>query len=132
MPKAKTEYTPIQKPEVTPYLDQPPAGWFALDVLQHQSESDWVAVMISVHPNDIAGPVVPLPGEFLHGWLPIPGQHSTREAAWKALEDMTDDIGTAWWNGLRDDWRAFWMREAGDTGRAKDAWEEYKRQSASP
>jgi hypothetical protein len=154
MPKAKNDHTPIQpsvpciakKPECTPYLDRPPAGWFALGVFPHQSELDWVANMISCHPIDIRGC---LPGErqepLQHlGWLPIPGKQRTPEAAWGALESMYDDqLGIRWWNGLTEPWRAFWMREVDDTTEipaarqsglwhAKGAWEEYKRQAARP
>ena len=38
--------------------------------------------------------------------------------------------GMFWWYGLSDQERARWMREAGDTGRAKDAWEAFKRITA--
>src|SRR5882724_8436339 len=41
-----------------------------------------------------------------------------------------DELGMAWWNALSDRERARWSREAGNTGRAKDAWEEFKRISA--
>jgi len=37
-----------------------------------------------------------------------------------------DELGIAWWNGLSDE-RAKWSHEAGNTGRAKDAWEAFKR-----
>jgi hypothetical protein len=39
-----------------------------------------------------------------------------------------DELGMAWWNGLSERERARWSREAGNTGRAKDAWEAFKRQ----
>lgn len=35
--------------------------------------------------------------------------------------------GMAWWNGLDDYERRRWMKLAGDTGRAADAWAEWKR-----
>jgi hypothetical protein len=38
-----------------------------------------------------------------------------------------DELGIAWWNGLSERERARWSREAGNTGRAKDAWEAFKR-----
>lgn len=38
--------------------------------------------------------------------------------------------GMAWWNGLDDEARAYWMRKAGDTGRAADAWEAFKSTAA--
>ena len=37
-----------------------------------------------------------------------------------------DDVGMAWWNGLSERERARWSREAGNTGRVKDAWEAFK------
>ena len=43
---------------------------------------------------------------------------------------MTDDeLGIAWWNSLTERERARWSEKAGNTGRAKDAWEAFK---ASP
>jgi hypothetical protein len=41
---------------------------------------------------------------------------------------MSDDdaFEMAWWNGLSERERARWSREAGNTGRAKDAWEAFK------
>jgi hypothetical protein len=38
--------------------------------------------------------------------------------------------GMEWWNGLSDDDRKQWAAKAGNTGRAADAWEAYKRQKA--
>jgi hypothetical protein len=40
-----------------------------------------------------------------------------------------DVLGMAWWNRLSKRDRARWSREAGNTGRAKDAWEAFKRQA---
>jgi len=37
-----------------------------------------------------------------------------------------DVLGMAWWNGLTEKERRRWMREAGDTGRAVDAWNAFK------
>jgi hypothetical protein len=41
---------------------------------------------------------------------------------------MTDDdeLGIAWWNNLTERERARWSEIAGNTGRAKDAWEAFK------
>jgi hypothetical protein len=41
-----------------------------------------------------------------------------------------DELGMAWWNGLSERERAKWSAIAGNTGRAKDAWEAFKRGSA--
>lgn len=36
-----------------------------------------------------------------------------------------EETGIVWWNSLDDKAREHWMREAGDTGRAVDAWHTY-------
>ena len=41
-----------------------------------------------------------------------------------------DVLGMAWWNGLTETERRRWMGEAGDTGRAVDAWNTFKAASA--
>ena len=40
-----------------------------------------------------------------------------------------DEAGMAWWNALTERERAKWSALAGNTGRAKDAWEAFKRAS---
>jgi hypothetical protein len=40
-----------------------------------------------------------------------------------------DELGVAWWNALTKQERAKWSAIAGNTGRAKDAWEAFKRAS---
>src|SRR5260370_33561818 len=42
------------------------------------------------------------------------------------FREIDDDAGMAWWNALTEPERDEWMRRAGNTGRAKDAWEAYK------
>ncbi len=42
-----------------------------------------------------------------------------------------DEIGMAWWNGLSERERTRWANLVG-TGRAKDAWEAFKRKSVEP
>jgi hypothetical protein len=37
-----------------------------------------------------------------------------------------DREGMQWWNDLRDEDRQHWMRQAGNTGRAVDAWRAFK------
>jgi hypothetical protein len=69
------------------YLDRPPAGWFALDVMRTASRKlDWCALMIDVDPD-----------EHRHGnrtareaWVRIPGKHRNRDAACDALQDMME------------------------------------------
>jgi len=41
-----------------------------------------------------------------------------------------DRTGMAWWNALTDAARRFWMQQAGNTGRAVDAWGAYKLHAA--
>lgn len=44
----------------------------------------------------------------------------------------TDDaLGLCWWNHLTEHERREWMRRAGDTGIAADAWECFKRHAPS-
>jgi hypothetical protein len=38
-----------------------------------------------------------------------------------------NEAGMAWWNGLTEQERGKWAEIAGNTGRAKDAWEAFKR-----
>ena len=35
------------------YLDHPPAGWFAVNVLPAPSRGDWVALMVDGHPDEL-------------------------------------------------------------------------------
>jgi hypothetical protein len=36
------------------YLDRPPTGWFALNVMRRNKRKwDWVALMVDVHPDDL-------------------------------------------------------------------------------
>lgn len=43
-------------------------------------------------------------------------------------DQLRDAIeGCEWWNSLSDQNRRFWMAEAGNTGRASDAWEIFKK-----
>ena len=65
------------------YLDRPPAGWFALDVMkEHSRKWDWVALMIDVHPDELQHCTA------REAWLRVPGKHRNKDAAWDALEDM--------------------------------------------
>jgi hypothetical protein len=55
------------------YLDRPPAGWFALAVMQKEWRKwDWVALMIDVHPDD-------LDRTTRHSWVRIPGKHRNKD-----------------------------------------------------
>jgi hypothetical protein len=47
------------------YLDQPPPGWFVLDVMkQKETERDWSALMIDVDPDDLANCTCEFPALF--------------------------------------------------------------------
>jgi hypothetical protein len=77
------------------YLDQPTAGWFALDVMKENSRKrEWVALMIDVHSADLKilrelGRSVPgIRYSLREAWLRVPGKHRNKEAAWGALQDM--------------------------------------------
>jgi hypothetical protein len=68
------------------YLDQPPAGWFVLDVMKREwRRLDWVALMIDVPPNDHRDGARPVRQCFVQ----IPGKHISRDAAYQAFLDMT-------------------------------------------
>ena len=44
----------------------------------------------------------------------------------QSAEDLDGEEGMAWWNGLDRRERAKWMKAAGDTGVAADAWHAFK------
>ena len=71
----------------TEYLDRPPAGWFALDVMKvgPGNKWDWVALMIDAHPDDFKTYRVLTVRQC---WVCIPGKHRNRATARDALEDM--------------------------------------------
>jgi hypothetical protein len=63
-------------------LDRLPAGWIVLDVYPREAHArDWTALVVNIHPRDCP------PGALRQGWLPVPGKHRNRDAAWDALED---------------------------------------------
>jgi hypothetical protein len=70
--------------EISTDLDRPPPGWFVLDVMKKVArKSDWVALMIDVHPADLAK------GRTARQcWVRIAGKHRSRTAAWDALQNM--------------------------------------------
>jgi hypothetical protein len=85
------------------YLDQPPAGWFVLDVMRQEDRGrDWVALMVDIHPDELKNCICDFPALFyvnpkdyraggrrvLQCWVRIAGKHRGRNAAWDALEDM--------------------------------------------
>jgi hypothetical protein len=86
------------------YLDQPPPGWFALDVMKAGSgrKWDWCALMIDVHPDQLKHCLCKTAFLYVHpneyqpdgsrtareAWVHIPGKHRNKDAAWDALEDM--------------------------------------------
>jgi hypothetical protein len=73
--------------KATEYLDQPPPGWFVLDVMRRKSRSrNWAALMVDFDADD-PNRVSP-PPDAQDAWVLIPGKHTNRDAAWDALEDM--------------------------------------------
>jgi hypothetical protein len=85
------------------YLDRPPAGWFALDVMRKEARKwDWVVLMVDVHPDDLktctcdfpallyVHPKDYRPGErkAQQRWVRVPGKHRNKDAAWDAVEGM--------------------------------------------
>ena len=85
------------------YLDRPPSGWFALDVMRRDTRKwDWVALTIDVHPDDLKYCLCKTAFLYVHpkeykpdgnrtaheAWVCVTGKHRNRDAAWDALEDM--------------------------------------------
>jgi|NGEPerStandDraft_6_1074524.scaffolds.fasta_scaffold186385_2 hypothetical protein len=90
------------KPQ-TKYLEQPPAGWFVLDVMRSGARGgDWTALMVDVDPDDLKNCACEFPALFYvdpkdyrpgsriahQGWVRIAGKHRSRTAACKTLENM--------------------------------------------
>jgi hypothetical protein len=96
-------------------LEHPPAGWFAVDVMRRNDTRkwDWVALMVSVRPDDLKTHACDFPARFVvhpkdyrpdgrktaqQCWVLVPGKHRNWEAAWEALHAMdghtalTEDI----------------------------------------
>ena len=63
--------------------------------------------------------------------LAMPPVHSVRIPPEARMMKDDDELGMAWWNALTDEGRAHWSKEAGDTGRAVDAWKAFKRSKIS-
>jgi hypothetical protein len=87
------------------YLDQPPSGWFVLDVMRRDENSrtrEWAALMVDVDPDELKNCTCDFPALFyVHPndyrggarhvgqcWIRIVGKHRSRTAAWNALEEM--------------------------------------------
>ena len=83
-------------------LDRPPAGWFALDVMQKDARWDWFALMVDVHPDELKHCLCKVAFLYVHpkeykpdgsrtareAWVRVPGKHRSKDAAWDALDDM--------------------------------------------
>lgn len=88
----------------TEYLDRPPAGWHALDVMKSGKggSRDWVALMIDVHPDDLKHCLCETAFLYVHpneykpdgsrsareAWVRVPGKYRNKDAAWEAVEKM--------------------------------------------
>jgi hypothetical protein len=69
------------------YLDRPPPGWFVLDVMRKESgKSDWVALIINVHPDELKHSLCKTAFLYREAWVRVPGEHRNADAAWDALE----------------------------------------------
>jgi hypothetical protein len=88
---------------VIEYLDRPPTGWFALDVMRKEkSKWDWVVLMVDVHPDELKHCLCKTAFLYVHpneyrpdgsrtareAWVRIHGKHRNVDAAWDALEKM--------------------------------------------
>jgi hypothetical protein len=84
-------------------LEQPPAGWFVLDVMRSgERGGNWSALMVDVDPNNLKNCACEFPALFYvdpkdcrpgsraaqQCWVRIAGKHRSRTAACRALEDM--------------------------------------------
>jgi hypothetical protein len=87
------------------YLDQPPVGWFVLDVMrQDENPRGWAALMVDVEPDELKKCICEFPALFYvhpkdyrpgfrkvsQGFVRIAGKHRSRTAAWNALEEMRE------------------------------------------
>ena len=86
-----------------PMLEQPPAGWFVLDVMKANARKwDWCALVVDTHPDQLKHCLCKIAFLYVHqneyrpdenrraqeAWLSIPGKHRSKEAAYDALEKM--------------------------------------------
>jgi hypothetical protein len=47
------------------YLDRPPDGWFALDVMRKEGPKwDWAVLMVDIHPDDLRTRTCDFPALF--------------------------------------------------------------------
>lgn len=86
------------------HIDQPPAGWHALDVMKtgDRRKWDWCALMVDVPPDELKHCVCKTAFLYVHpdeyrpdgnriaqeAWVKIPGKHRNWDAAWDALMEM--------------------------------------------
>lgn len=72
---------------MTATIDHVPDGWIILDVMRRSAHSwTWVALVVDEWPHVCAEQ-----GRMGQAaWLPVPGKHQNRDAAWEALQDMTE------------------------------------------
>ena len=89
---------------MTQILDQPPAGWFPLDVVKNSGRGrEWCALMIDVDPDELKHCHCKIaflyvhPDEYKPGnrtaqeaWVRIPGKHRDKDAAWDALQELLE------------------------------------------
>ena len=89
---------------VPTFIDRPPAGWHALDVMKADDSGnwDWVALLIDVPVDQLKycrSRIARLyvdPSEYRpdtsriarEAFVRVPGKHRSKDAAWAALEDL--------------------------------------------
>ena len=63
------------------YLDRPPTGWFALDVVRKEARKwDWVVLMVDVHPDDLKNCTCDFPALFyVHPKNYRPGERQAQQ-----------------------------------------------------
>jgi hypothetical protein len=72
---------------MTPTLDEIPAGWFVCAVMRRRPRFwEWVALVSNCDPD--ADDRALRPVEPAGAFVPIPGKHRNRDAAWEMLEAM--------------------------------------------
>ncbi|MER9947942.1 hypothetical protein [Mesorhizobium sp. M0047] len=66
--------------------DRPPSGWFVVDVMRREARKwDWAALVTDTHPDE--DPEARIFAKQC--WVPIPGKHRNRDAAWDMFEAMS-------------------------------------------
>jgi hypothetical protein len=85
-------------------LDRPPAGWFALDVMQKEARKwDWVALMVDVHPDELKHCLCKVAFLFVHPNEYKPDGSRTAREAWVRVPRQAQDQGCRLGNSREHD-----------------------------